>query len=197
MTPPPQTISVIVPAYNEREGLAHVLPRLTETLNSSGWTYEIILVDDGSTDGGTDQPLPSGIKLLRSPIRRGYGNSLMWGIRSAQYPWIATLDADGTYPVEELPNLLPPTSAFDMVIGARTGAHYWKKQLHFPARLLFLWMAEFVCGEKIPDVNSGLRVFKKTLLDKLPIVCPGFSFSTTLTISALSLHRPVHFVPIR
>lgn len=192
-----QELSVVVPAYNEAKGIGRVVKGLAASLEKSGWRYEIIVVDDASTDDTAQAAQAAGAVVVSHPKNTGYGGALSTGIEQASYNWIGTIDGDCSYPPEEMTKLLPHATRFDMVVGARQGAHYWGSLLKQPARILFLALAQFVVGERIPDVNSGLRIFKKSITSEmLPRLCRGFSFSTTLTLSFLSSHHFVHFVPI-
>jgi len=143
----------------------------------SDWTYEIIIVDDCSKDQTAKKAEETGVKVISHPTNVGYGGALHTGINAAAYSWIATIDADCSYPAIEMLKLLPHASRHDMVIGARQGKNYWGTVLKHPARLVFLALAQFVVGYRIPDVNSGLRMFRKAIVvEMLPRLCRGFSF---------------------
>lgn len=190
-------VSVIVPAFNEEKAISGVVNELRQALTQAGWTHEILVVDDGSADQTAAAARACGAQVLTHPKNAGYGAALRTGIENASHELVATIDADLSYPPKEINKILEEAHRFDMVIGARGGRHYWGNMIKHPARLLFLALAQFVVGEKIPDANSGLRVFKKTLaLKMLPRLCRGFSFSTTLTLSFMSRHYFVHFIPI-
>jgi glycosyltransferase involved in cell wall biosynthesis len=190
-------VSVLIPAYNEEDAIVNTIRDLEKVLVRSGWGYEIIVVDDASTDKTAEMARTTAARVISHPKNIGYGGALRTGIDNASYEWVATIDADCSYPAEELLKLLPFTETHDMVVGARQGKHYWGTFLKYPARILFLALAQFVVGKKIPDVNSGLRMMRKSIVvEMLPRLCRGFSFSTTLTLSFLSSFRFVHFVPI-
>jgi len=190
-------VSVLIPAYKEAPAIAGVVGGLNDALKSSGWKYEIIVVDDASNDGTSEAAENAGAKVIVHPKNMGYGGALRTGIDHSSYSWIATIDADSSYPPKELLKLLPFASSHDMVVGARQGKNYWGTFLKHPARLVFLALAQFVVGYRIPDVNSGLRLFRKSVVSgMLPRLCRGFSFSTTLTLSFLASYRFVHFEPI-
>lgn len=190
-------VSVLIPAYNEENAIVTTVRTLETVLSRSGWGYEIIVVDDASTDRTAEMARTTAARVISHPKNIGYGGALRTGIDNASYEWVATIDADCSYPAEELLKLLPFTETHDMVVGARQGKHYWGTFLKYPARILFLALAQFVVGKKIPDVNSGLRMMRKSIvMEMLPRLCRGFSFSTTLTLSFLSSFRFVHFVPI-
>lgn len=190
-------VSILIPAYNETGAIGNVIKEMDSVMKTSGWTYEIIVVDDASRDTTAREAKEAGAKVVSHPQNIGYGGALRSGIENASYDWIATIDADCSYPPKELLKLLPFTDRHDMVVGARQGKNYWGTIVKHPARLVFLALAQFVVGRRIPDVNSGLRIFRRSIvMEMLPRLCRGFSFSTTLTLSFLSSFRFVHFEPI-
>ncbi len=197
LAPLKKALSVIIPAYNEANAITKVVNELNAALKPSGWTYEIIVIDDCSKDGTAEIAEKAGARVISHPKNMGYGGALRTGIEHSSHDWIATIDADCSYPPSELPKLFPFADKHDMVVGARQGKQYWGSVFKHPARLIFLAIAQFVVGYRIPDVNSGLRMFRKSIVvEMLPRLCRGFSFSTTLTLSFLSSYRFVHFEPI-
>ena len=191
-------LSVVVPALNEEAGIGPVLDRLVTVLGEFGVKYEIIVVDDGSDDGtGARARQRDGVRVIRHPQNAGYGASVYDGVLAARYERIVITDADGTYPIEALPELLQWAGDYDMVVGARTGRTYRGSLFKFPARLAFGALCSFVTGTAIPDVNSGLRVMRRDLV--LAFSDPlsrGMSFTTTMTLALLSNGYFVKFVPI-
>jgi polyisoprenyl-phosphate glycosyltransferase len=187
------SFSVIIPAYNEENGIESVLQRLQPL------GCEVIVIDDGSTDRTADVASSCGVRVIRHPANGGYGLSLKTGIREASNDLIAITDADGTYPVEDLPALVQKIEeGFTMAVGARQGKEYWGTFLKMPARFVFKFLVEFSTGKHIPDINSGLRVFKKSdVLPLFPLLCDTFSFTTSLTLAYCFQHRFISYVPIR
>lgn len=177
-------VSIIIPAYNEEKGIKSVIQKIKEVSIHSKIPTEIVVVDDGSTDQTVSIARREGVKVITHPQNAGYGRALQTGIKAAKYENILICDADGTYPIKEFPKLLKfLNDGFDMVVGERKGRHYHGTMFKHPARLFFKLLAEFVTGTKIPDVNSGFRVFKKSMV--LPLLkgtCPTFSFTTSLTL---------------
>ena len=190
--------SIIVPAYNEQDALAGVIERLRNVANVYGYDFEIIVVDDGSTDGTGDLSDKMGIKTIKHPSNFGYGRSLKDGILAATHENIIITDADGTYPPEAIAGLAREFNrGFDMVVGARQGKEYRGTFLKMPARYVFKFLAEFAAGQRIPDINSGFRIFKKSLaLKYFDTLCDGFSFTTTITLAHLLTGCSVHYMPI-
>ncbi len=191
-------ISAIVPAYNEQGAVGPVVSGLSELLRKHAARFEIIAVDDGSTDSTAEAAEKAGAVVLRHPVNRGYGRSLLTGIEKARYEWILIIDGDGSYPPEEAERLLPKAPACDLIIGKREGKFFWGNPLQAFMRWCYLAMAGFVTGESIPDANSGMRLFRKSSLDRsMPFVCLGYSFTTTMTLSFIAAGRFVAYVPIR
>ena len=193
----PAGLSVVIPAFNEAGAIRAVVEEARRTLKDLGLEHEVIVVDDGSADGTAAEAAAAGARVLAHPANAGYGAAILTGVAQARYDLIAILDADGSYPPAELAKLLPYALQFDMVIGQRTGQAYRGGAFKRRGRWAFGWLARFVTGQPIPDVNSGMRLFtKRVLKDAGHIVCPSFSFSTTLTLSALTAGRFVKHVPI-
>jgi glycosyltransferase involved in cell wall biosynthesis len=194
-----QGISVIVPAFNEELGIGSVLMQLDRVLGSTGLSHEIIVVDDGSTDATAAQAEAAGVRVLRHAANRGYGAALKTGIRHARYNLICITDADGTYPTERIPELVGHLAGdgWDMVVGARTGEDVAIPLVRRPAKWAIARLAELVAGERILDLNSGLRVFHRDIALRFFSMLPdGFSFTTTLTLAMLSNGYLLNYVPI-
>jgi len=192
-------LSIVIPAYNEENGLPLVLPLIDQYLELEGITYEVIVVNDGSTDRTAEIAMQYGVnKVINHPTNIGYGNALKSGILEASYPHVCITDADGTYPIEKIPVMLKQyKKGFDMVVGARTGYHYKESLLKNPTRILFNLLAEYVAGKKIPDVNSGLRIFnREKILPFLNDLCGTFSFTTSMTLICFRQSYFVCYMPI-
>ena len=195
---PCEPVSVVIPAYNEERGVAGVVREVRRHLKAARVTHEILVVDDGSRDETASQAKKAGAQIIQMGENRGYGASLKAGIRQARYNLIAILDADGTYPAEDLPALLESVQTADMAVGARVKPNSAIPPLRrFPKWLLGRW-ANYLAERKIPDLNSGLRVFRKKIAGRYEGLFPnGFSFTTTLTL-ALECHGYiVHYLPIQ
>jgi glycosyltransferase involved in cell wall biosynthesis len=192
-----EPVTIIVPAYNEAEGIGQVLDTIINCMLEAGVEYELIVVDDGSTDGTDAIVEAKGVRIIRHKFNRGYGASLKTGIRQSRCPIVAIIDADGTYPVDALPQLLACMAEYDMAVGARTGDHVKIPPLRRPAKWFLKKLADYLSGFKIPDLNSGLRIFRRELAERFFGIFPdGFSFTTTITLAALTNGYRVEFLPI-
>jgi glycosyltransferase involved in cell wall biosynthesis len=192
-----QAISVVIPAFDEEAAIASVVGEIDATLRRSGVPAEILVVDDGSHDRTAQAAADAGARVLRHRSNRGYGAALKTGITAASHDIIAIIDADGTYPVEPLPRLLAELANADMVVGARTGEHVRIPVARRPAKWVLNKLANYVSDARIPDLNSGLRVFRRdVVLQYFPILPDQFSWTTTITLAMHCDKYAVSYVPI-
>jgi glycosyltransferase involved in cell wall biosynthesis len=197
LQPPVNSVSVIIPCKNEEKSVGFTVKNVADNLSSAGIDYEIIVVDDGSTDRTREEALAAGAKVLVHQINMGYGNSIMDAMNFAKYPVIATIDADGTYPVSILPAMIKEACKYDMVIGARVWTNDNTSIRSKILRKILYYVILYFSNIKAPDYNSGFRVFHKlNTLDYRQILCPTFSFTTSLTILYLLNTKSVNFMNI-
>ena len=190
-------VSVIIPCKNEETGIGLTVAAIHAVLKERDVDYEIIVVDDGSSDRTRAVAMAAGARVLVHTINLGYGNSIMDGILIAHYPVVAILDGDGTYPVAQLPMMIDKAASHDMVIGARAWTRHNTSVLGRLLRWSLYYVILYFSNQRAPDYNSGMRVFHKLdTLNYKPILCPTFSFTTTLTLLYLLLARSVVFVDI-
>lgn len=191
-------LSIVIPVYNEEAVILETLKKLNSMLSEQKIEYEVIIVNDGSTDT-TEELLKdyNDIILISRDINRGYGFSVKEGINKAKGGWILITDADGSYPIEDIPSLINESSNCDMIIGERSG-----EKVHFGifnrfGKLLIKILIYALTSRWIKDINSGFRIFKKELAIKYWSLIPdSFSLTTTLTVAALIEQYRVKFVPI-
>ena len=156
-------LSFVVPAYNEEEGIRETLEELEDVLSSTGLDYEIIVVDDASRDRTAE--IVAGIHritLISHPVNMGYGKALKTGIEKAKYDWVGIVDADGTYPLEQISHLVEEMSkGFDMVIASRGNIEDYDGLIKGLSRRIYKLLVNSLSGHKIDDPNSGLRIFRR------------------------------------
>jgi glycosyltransferase involved in cell wall biosynthesis len=192
-----RAVSIVIPAYNEGAHVAQQVRDVEAVLKDTGWRYEIIVVDDGSRDDTSAQADSTGVLVLKRLQNRGYGAALKLGIRRARFDYILITDADGTYPVASIPALLARAESNAMVVGARTGKTVQIPFIRRPAKEFIRALASYLSGQHIPDINSGLRLMRKTLVQRYEHLLPdGFSFTTTITLASICNGHPVEYVTI-
>ncbi len=192
-----RAVSVVIPAFNEGEHVAAQVRAVHETLSATDWPFEIIVVDDGSHDRTALEAEATGARVLRRLKNKGYGAALKLGISRAKHDWILITDADGTYPVEFIPKLLALAEQNEMVVGARVGRSVKIPLIRRPAKWFLTRLSSYLAGRNLPDINSGLRLMRKSLVQKyLGLIPDGFSFTTTITLAATVNGHAVEYVPI-
>jgi glycosyltransferase involved in cell wall biosynthesis len=191
-------VSIVIPAYNEKGSISRTIEEINEAIKTLDDILEVIVVDDGSTDGTAEiaKQSPS-VRVIQHPQNRGYGASLKTGIRHAAGEIILIIDADSTYPIEEIPLLLSHMDTYDMVVGARTGKDVKIQPIRKPAKWVLSKLANYLSGTKIPDLNSGFRAFKREIALKFFNILPDqFSFTTTITLGMICSGYTIKYVPI-
>jgi glycosyltransferase involved in cell wall biosynthesis len=196
-TPEPD-VSVVLPVYNERGHVGEEIRRIRAALDASSYSYEIVVVDDGSTDGSTDELAGvEGIRTIRFARNRGAGSARKAGTRAALGKVVVWTDADMTYPNERIPELVKELDGWDQVVGARTSEQGTAKAFRVPAKWLIRRLASYLAEVPIPDLNSGLRAFRADVARQyLHLLPPGFSCVTTITMTFLANGYSVKYVPI-
>jgi glycosyltransferase involved in cell wall biosynthesis len=195
-------VSVVLPVHNEREALPLEIERLRQSLDWAGHTFEILVVDDASTDGSAEIAASYAsedprVRLIRMPYNRGSGSARREGTRAARGNFVVWTDADMTYPNEEIPRLIKSLKDADQVIGARTSEEgTWRPLRRFGKRLVRS-LASYLVDYPIPDLNSGLRAFRReAIVPYLPLLPKGFSCVSTATLAFIADDRVVRFEPI-
>jgi len=192
-----RSVTVVIPAYNEEGGIAAVIRELSALLRSHGIQVEILVVDDGSRDATAKAAAAGGARVLRHRSNRGYGAALKTGIAAASFDTIAIIDADGTYPASYLPAMLEEIERVDMVVGSRTGQSVKIPLVRRPAKWVLTRLANYLTGARIPDLNSGLRVFRRGVaMQYFPILPDQFSWTTTITLAMHCDKYAVSYLPI-
>ena len=192
-------VSVVLPVFNERGHLDEEIARIRAALESSSYTFEIIVVDDGSTDGSAERLRElTGIRLIQFQTNRGSGSARKYGTLQARGRVVVWTDVDMTYPNDEIPRLVKELDAgWDHVVGARTSEQGTVRLLRTPAKWFIRKLASYLVDVKIPDLNSGLRAFRRSVAYQYLYLLPrGFSCVTTLTLAFLNNGYSVKYIPI-
>jgi len=193
-------VSVIIPVHNEQDGVARVVEQVRGALVTPArpaTRVEILVVDDGSTDASAERARQAGARVIQHPGNLGYGAAIKTGLRHASHEVIVITDGDGTYPAAQMDALVRELERCDMAVGARTGSDVNIPWTRRPAKRLLTWLAVYLAQKPIPDLNSGLRAFRKSDAMRFFNLYPsGFSFTTTITLAYLSNDLLVHYLPI-
>jgi glycosyltransferase involved in cell wall biosynthesis len=198
-------VTIVLPCYNEREHVIEEVERITAAMDASPHTYELLVIDDASTDDTLDlleEALPRFPHMRLMPFRRngGSGTARRIGTQDARGEIVVWTDADMTYPNDRIPEfvtLLVEDPTYDQVVGARTSEEGTHKILRVPAKWVIRKIAERLSNSSIPDLNSGLRAFRRSVsLPYLRLLPPGFSCVTTITLAFLSNQHDIKYVPI-
>ena len=196
----PLSVSVVIPVYNEIGAIQETVDDVVRHMEGSGLTYEVILVDDGSSDGSGEiigKQTSAQVKSVHHKVNRGYGAALKTGLEHARYDLIAITDADGTYPNERLPGLIRALGDDDMLVGARVGKNAKIPAVRKPAKQALNKLANYLSETEIPDLNSGFRVMRKPIVKRFTHILPdSFSFTTTITLAMISDGYQVKYTPI-
>jgi polyisoprenyl-phosphate glycosyltransferase len=196
---PRPKVTVVLPCYNERDHVELEVKRIRAALEAAALSYELLCVDDGSTDG-TREVLQAiaGIRVILLPRNQGSGTARRIGTQQARGEVVVWTDADMTYPNELIPELVAQLDdSYDQVVGARRTEAGTYKFFRVPAKWAIRKLASYLTSTEIPDLNSGLRAFKRSVaLPYLRLLPAGFSCVTTITLAFLSNGHPIKYVPI-
>ncbi|MEO6222682.1 MAG: glycosyltransferase family 2 protein [Vicinamibacterales bacterium] len=194
---PGPELAVILPAFNEASGIADTLARLRDVVATLPISSEIIVIDDGSTDGTGKRAADLGVRVLTHPWNRGYGAALKTGIAATSAPAIMIMDADCSYLPESIPRLYARLASADMVVGERRLTSAGVSLLRRPGKWMLNRLASYLVGVRIPDLNSGQRVMKREALLRYMHLCPsGFSFTSTITLAMVTNGHLVLYEPV-
>lgn len=198
-TPVPDLdVTVVLPVHNEAGHLDAEIARIRGSLEASDSSWEIIVVDDASTDGCVDHLRSGdGIRVIRVGVNQGSGGSRRVGTEAARGAVVVWTDADMTYPNDDIALLVEQLDGYDQVVGARTTEEGTHKVLRTAAKWLIRRLAQYLAGTRIPDLNSGFRAFRRDVGWQYTHLLPkGFSCVTTITMAFLTNGYAVRYVPI-
>jgi polyisoprenyl-phosphate glycosyltransferase len=198
-------VTIVLPCYNEQTHVVAEIERITRAMDASGYNYELMVIDDKSTDDTLAvlreaEPRFPHMRLIAFARNGGSGTARRIGSQEANGRIVVWTDADMTYPNERIPEFvryLEENPYVDQVVGARTSEQGSHKVLRVPAKWAIRKVAEMLAGTRIPDLNSGLRAFRRSVsLPYLRLLPPGFSCVTTITLAFLSNQHQVDYLPI-
>lgn len=185
-------VTIIIPAFNEEAAVGDAVHTLRKAIPDA----ELIVVDDGSTDTTPTLAAQAGATVLRHERNRGYGAAIRTGIKASQRDYVLTCDADGQHTPEDVCRLIDACDG-DIAVGARTTSTSHTPAIRVPGKWILRRFGNFLAGEKLPDLNSGLRILRRSVILKyLHLMPSGFSFSTTSTFAFLKAHYPITWIPI-
>ena len=186
-------VSVIIPAYNEAQSIVHVVKKI----KSFNPDFEIIVIDDGSTDDTAAVSRDAGAKVFSHPYNIGNGAAIKSGIRIASGNILVFMDGDGQHDPDDIAKLLEHFPEFDMVVGARSKADHASLGRTF-GNTAYNWLASYVAKFRVEDLTSGFRAVKADIAHNLLYLLPNtYSYPTTLTLSVLRNGRTVKYVPVK
>ncbi len=194
---PANDLAVIIPAFNEEGGIGLTVERVQAVLAGMACRSELVVIDDGSSDGTAAEARAAGARIIAHPHNKGYGAALKTGIVGTRAHNILIIDADCTYPPEAIPRLWAKMDVYDMAVGARpitSSGITWTRR---PAKWFLNKLASYLVGQHIPDLNSGQRIMRRSVvLNFLPLLPMGFSFTSTITMAMLANGYAVAYEPI-
>ncbi len=195
-TPVPD-LAIILPAFNEAQGIEDTLARVRQVLADFPFTSEIVVVDDGSTDGTGQRAAAAGVRVVTHAWNRGYGAALKTGILATRASAVMIMDADATYEPDAIPRLYARLDGAAMVVGTRWLRSEGVARVRRIPKWFLNRFASYLVGRRIPDLNSGQRVMKRDVVLRYMHICPnGFSFTSTITLAMLANGYNVIYEPI-
>ena len=185
-------VTILMPAYNEELSIGTTVQKLKELYPD----FEILVVDDGSTDDTMQVAMDAGANVWPHPYNIGNGAAIKTGLRIAQGEWVVMMDADGQHAPEDIEGLLEYKETYDMVVGARTKKS--KTAFHRDvANKVYNWLASYITKFGIEDLTSGFRIVRKSTVQQFIYLLPNtFSYPTTLTMAYLRCGLSIKYLPI-
>lgn len=191
-------ISIVLPVHNEAGHLEAELTRIHESMSASSYSWELIIVDDGSSDGSSDIAMGRpNTRVIRAERNGGAGTGRRIGTEAANGHIVVWSDADMSYPNHRIPELVAEMGDADQIVGARTSEEGTLKIFRVPAKWMIRRLASYLTKTKIPDLNSGFRAMRRDVaLQYIHHLPAGFSCVTTITMAFLMNGYQVKYVPI-
>ena len=191
------SVSVVLPAYNEAENLPNVLSRIHEILGALAWDYELIVVDDGSTDNtaqvlaGTDSQQ---LTVVRHEKNKGYGAALKSGFQRASKEWVFFMDSDGQFDIGEIERLAVFCGAYEMIIGYR--AHRRDNNIRLLNAWLFTLAVRMLFGLNVYDPDCAFKLIRRSVIERARLEADGALINTELLVRAKKFGAKIKQVPV-
>jgi len=189
----PVEVTVLLPAYNEEPSIGSTIREIKQLHPD----FEILVVDDGSTDRTKEEAVKAGANVMKHPHNIGNGAAIKTGLRYASGEWVLMMDADGQHKPADIAKLLEHKDDYDMVVGARSkgSSTSWHRDL---ANFIYNWLASYVTKFKVEDLTSGFRLVKNDRISKFIYLLPNtFSYPSTITMAYLRSGLSIKYVPIQ
>ena len=186
-------VTILLPALNEEQSIGKTIREVKQLYPD----FEILVVDDGSTDNTRQEAINAGANVLRHPHNIGNGAAIKTGLRYASGEWVLMMDADGQHKPTDIEKLLAHMDNYDMVVGARSKGSKtsWHRDL---ANFIYNWLASYISKFKVEDLTSGFRLVKNDRVNKFIYLLPNtFSYPTTITMAYLRSGLSIKYVPIQ
>lgn len=201
MPPSKPAVSIVIPVFNEEHTLGKVIQNVKKTMERMGLSFEVLVVDDCSTDNSLDISLKSNVRVLRITEHRGKGYALRAGFRRVKGEIIVTIDSDGSHSPEELPKLVEPiiNGEADFVIGSRfmdKNNIFQNKFNKFGVQLLNI-LVRVLTGKGVSDSQSGYRAFKSAMLKSVNLKSNGYEIESEMLVKAFRMGVRTKEVPIK
>jgi len=189
-------LSIIIPAFNEERIIGQVIREISQVPELQPLNYEVLVIDDGSTDKTAQVATEAGATVIRHPYNKGNGAAIKTGIRQSKGEIVLMMDGDGQHKPEDIPRLLEQMQTFDMVVGARTKAS--RTDLHRDiANQVYNILASYVCSRRIEDLTSGFRAVKANIARGFVYLLPNtYSYPSTITLAIIRAGYSLEYVPI-
>jgi glycosyltransferase involved in cell wall biosynthesis len=189
----PPKVSVILPAYNEEQSIGNTIEKIRELYPD----FEILVIDDGSTDNTRQKAIDAGATVMRHPHNIGNGAAIKTGLRYASGDWIVMMDADGQHKPADIGKLLQYKDKYDMVVGARSKGSNTSFHRDI-ANIIYNWLATYITKFKIEDLTSGFRMVQNERVRKFIYLLPNtFSYPSTITMAYLRSGLSIKYIPIK
>lgn len=190
-------VSLVLPAFNEEKAIADSLDRIISFMRDNFEDYEIIVVNDASTDNTAGEVSKfSEVKLVSHPYNKGNGSAVRTGIRNAQKEFVVMMDADGQHDIADIEKIAELLGMYDCVVGARTESSEGSFHRNI-ANIFYNKLASYVTNIRIEDLTSGYRGFKTSVIKKFLYMFPnGFSYPTTSTLAIIKAGYNLKYCPI-